>query len=153
LFTNRQGPLPTALESTARLPTARRFAVWRRFYALLTTAVDAVDTLRVLARWFVLLGKELLCVSFCRDNIHAPAQRLHLPLQVCRRELLATAHAEAESVATTAPAGTSLTHLTWNYWITARPLLVSRTSSPMTVMFSSRPTIRLVLPGIAPPDL
>jgi hypothetical protein len=37
LFTNRQGPLPTALERTARLPTARKFAVWRRFYALLTT--------------------------------------------------------------------------------------------------------------------
>jgi hypothetical protein len=39
-----------------------------------------------------------------------------------------------------------------NYWNSARPLLVRRTSSPMTVMFSSRPTIRLVLPGIAPPD-
>ena len=37
MFTNRQGPLPTALERTARLPTARKFAVWRRFYALLTT--------------------------------------------------------------------------------------------------------------------
>ena len=36
-----------------------------------------------------------LRVSFCRDNIHALAQRLHLPLQVCRRELLATAHPEA----------------------------------------------------------
>jgi hypothetical protein len=45
LFTNRQGPLPTALERTARLPTARKFAVWRRFYALLTTAVEAGDTL------------------------------------------------------------------------------------------------------------
>src|SRR5215217_2985728 len=44
-------------------------------------------------------------------------------------------------------------HLKWYYWITARPLLVSRTSSPMTVMFSSRPTTRLMLPGIAPqPD-
>jgi hypothetical protein len=42
-------------------------------------------------------------------------------------------------------------HLRLNYWISARPLLVRRTSSPMTVMFSSRPTIRLVLPGIAPP--
>src|SRR5215203_2781554 len=72
---------------------------------LLTTAIDAVDTLRVLSRWFVLLGEVRLCVSFCRDNIHAPAQRLHLPLQVCRRELLATAHPEAGSVATTAPAG------------------------------------------------
>ena len=38
-----------------------------------------------------------------------------------------------------------------HYPIAARPLLVSRTSSPMTVMLSSRPTIRLVLPGIAPP--
>jgi hypothetical protein len=27
-------------------------------------------------------------------------------------------------------------HLKLNYWISARPLLVSRTSSPMTVMFS-----------------
>src|SRR5215203_4502913 len=44
-----------------------------------------------------------------------------------------------------------LAHLHENYWISARPLLVRRTSSPMTVMFSSRPTIRLVLPGIAPP--
>jgi hypothetical protein len=42
-------------------------------------------------------------------------------------------------------------HLKLNYWISARPLLVSRTSSPMTVMFPSRPTIRLMLPGIAPP--
>jgi hypothetical protein len=45
----------------------------------------------------------------------------------------------------------SLTHLKLNYWISARPLLVSRTSSPITVMFSSRPTTRLMLPGIAPP--
>ena len=37
------------------------------------------------------------------------------------------------------------------YPISARPLPVSRTSSPMTVMFSSRPTIRLMLHGIAPP--
>jgi hypothetical protein len=37
-----------------------------------------------------------------------------------------------------------------NHWTSARPLLVRRTSSPMTVMFSSRPTIRLMLPGIAP---
>src|SRR5918997_970165 len=29
---------------------------------LLTTAVDAVDTLRVLSRWFVLLGEVRLCV-------------------------------------------------------------------------------------------
>ena len=36
-------------------------------------------------------------------------------------------------------------HLEVNYWISARPLPVIRTSSPMTVMFSSRPTIRLVL--------
>jgi hypothetical protein len=41
-------------------------------------------------------------MSFCRGIIHAPAQRLHLPLQVCRRELLSTAFAEAGSVATTA---------------------------------------------------
>ena len=52
---------------------------------------------------------------------------------------------------TTRPAGASPAHLKWNYWISARPLLVSRTSSPMTVMFSSRPTTRLMLPGIAPP--
>jgi hypothetical protein len=49
------------------------------------------------------------------------------------------------------PVGTSSVHLKLYYWISARPLLVRRTSSPMTVMFSSRPTIRLVLPGIAPP--
>jgi hypothetical protein len=36
-----------------------------------------------------------LRVSLCRGNMHAPAQPLHLPLQVCRRELLATAHPEA----------------------------------------------------------
>jgi hypothetical protein len=48
-----------------------------------------------------------LRVSFCRDIIHAPAPRLHLSLQLCRRELLATAHPEAESVATTAPASAS----------------------------------------------
>ena len=58
---------------------------------------------------------------------------------------------EAKTVAATAPASSSPVHLKWNYLISARPLLVSRTSSPMTVMLSSRPTIRLVLPGIAPP--
>jgi hypothetical protein len=46
----------------------------------------------------------------------------------------------------------SSAHLKLNYWISARPLSVSRTSSPMTVMLSSRPTIRLVWPGIAPPS-
>src|SRR5918994_2058216 len=41
----------------------------------------------------------------CRDNIDALGKRLHLPLQVCRRELLATAYADTRSVATMAPAG------------------------------------------------
>jgi hypothetical protein len=49
------------------------------------------------------------------------------------------------------PTPAASAHLKFNYWISACPLLVSRTSSPMTVMFSSRPTIRLMLPGIAPP--
>jgi hypothetical protein len=73
---------------------------------------------------------------------------LNLPV---RRGFLGTERADTESVATTAPASSSPVHLKWNYLISARPLLVSRTSSPMTVMLSSRPTIRLVLPGIAPP--
>jgi hypothetical protein len=43
---------------------------------LLTTAVDAVDTLRVLSRWFVLLGEGRVCVyPSARTIIHAPAQR------------------------------------------------------------------------------
>ena len=37
------------------------------------------------------------------------------------------------------------------YPISASPLSVRRTSSPTTVMLCSRPTIRLVWPGIAPP--
>ena len=41
--------------------------------------------------------------AFCRGNIDAPAKRQHLPLRVCRRELLATAHPDTESVATSAP--------------------------------------------------
>ena len=45
-----------------------------------------------------------VCVSFYRDIIYALAQRLHLPLQVCLRELLATVHPDTGSVATTAPA-------------------------------------------------
>jgi hypothetical protein len=45
-----------------------------------------------------------LRVSLCRGNMHAPAQPLHLPLQVCRRELGATAHPGAKSIATTPPA-------------------------------------------------
>jgi hypothetical protein len=44
-------------------------------------------------------------VSFCRGNTDALGKRLHLPLQVCRRELLATAYADTRSVATMAPAG------------------------------------------------
>jgi len=46
-----------------------------------------------------------LRMCFCRGIIHAPAQRLHLPLRVCRLELLATAYADTRSVATMAPAG------------------------------------------------
>src|SRR5919107_1602027 len=38
-----------------------------------------------------------LRVSFCRSNSDALGQRLHLPLQVCLRELLAPAHPEAGS--------------------------------------------------------
>ncbi len=37
------------------------------------------------------------------------------------------------------------------YLVWAHPLLVSRTSSPINVMLSSRPTTRTVRPGIAPP--
>ena len=50
-------------------------------------------------------------IYFCRDHIHTPAQRLHLALRVCRRELLAMAHPDTESVATSAPL-TSRLH-TW----------------------------------------
>jgi hypothetical protein len=38
-----------------------------------------------------------LRACFCRDNIDALGKRLHLPLQVCRRELLATADAEVHA--------------------------------------------------------
>jgi hypothetical protein len=38
-----------------------------------------------------------------------------------------------------------------NHRTSACPLLVSRTSSPMSVMFPPRSTIRLMLSGIAPP--
>src|SRR5687767_13122443 len=48
-----------------------------------------------------------LRVSLCRGNIDVFDQRLHLPLQGCRRELLATAYADTQSVATTASAGAS----------------------------------------------
>ncbi len=46
-----------------------------------------------------------LRMSFCRGNIDALGKRLHLPLQVCRRELLATVYADTRSVATIVPAG------------------------------------------------
>jgi hypothetical protein len=36
---------------------------------LVTTAVDAVDTLRVRSRWFVLLGEARLCVYPCAGTI------------------------------------------------------------------------------------
>jgi DNA mismatch repair protein MutL len=78
------------------------------------------------------------------------ARDLFLNLPV-RRGFLGTVRAEAVSVATTTDTGAILTHFEWFYWISVRPLRVSRTSSPITVMFSSRPTIRLMLPGIAPP--
>ena len=46
-----------------------------------------------------------LRVSSCRGNIDVFGQRLHLPLQVRRRELLATVYADTRSVATMAPTG------------------------------------------------
>jgi hypothetical protein len=46
---------------------------------LLTTAVDAVDTLRVLSRWFVLLGEVRLCVypSAGTMSIHLPSDYIY----------------------------------------------------------------------------
>ena len=43
-------------------------------------------------------------VSFSRNDTETLGQRLHLPLQGCRRELLATAYADMRSAATMAPA-------------------------------------------------
>jgi hypothetical protein len=47
--------------------------------ALLTTAVDAVATLRVLSRWFVLLGDVRLCVypSAGTIFIHLPSDYIY----------------------------------------------------------------------------
>ncbi len=70
---------------------------------LLTTAVDAVDTLRVLSRWFVLLGEVRLCVYPSAGTIAMHLPRGYISPYRCRRELLATAHPDAGSVATTAP--------------------------------------------------
>jgi hypothetical protein len=46
---------------------------------LLTTAVDAVDTLRVLSRWFVLLGEVRLCVypSAGTISMHLPSDYIY----------------------------------------------------------------------------
>src|ERR671910_1690726 len=45
--------------------------------------------------------------SFCRGNSDVFGQRLQLPPQGCRLELLATAYADTQSVATTASADAS----------------------------------------------
>jgi hypothetical protein len=117
---------------------------------LLTTAVDAVATLRVLSRWFVLLGEVRLCVYPSAETIS-----MHLPSDyIYPYRCVGGSCSQRRTPRRGRDNGTrrrSLTHLKLNYWISARPLLVRRTSSPITVMFSSRPTIRLMLPGIAPP--
>ena len=70
---------------------------------IMVPAVDAVDTLRVLSGWFVLLGELRLCVypSAGTISMHLPSDYIY-PYR-CRRELLATAHPDAGSVAITAP--------------------------------------------------
>jgi hypothetical protein len=64
----------------------------------MVTAVDAVATFPAFTYGLLIAPR----VSLCRGNIHALAQQLHLAIQVFRWELLATAYAEAGSIATTA---------------------------------------------------
>ena len=55
------------------------------FMFLLTTAVGAVDTLRVLSRWFVLLGEVRLCVypSTGTLSMHLPSDCIYPYRCVC----------------------------------------------------------------------
>ena len=86
-FSDYQGPLPTALESTARLSTARKCAVSGCSMPLLPIAVDAVDTLQVLSRWFVLLGEGRVCVypSARTISMHLPSDYVYPYRCVCGR--------------------------------------------------------------------
>jgi hypothetical protein len=98
-------PVQTVLSSAAP-DTDRGSDVWSRrfsesFYPVMVTAVDAVGTYDQIDQWPMIA----LRMSFCQGIIHAPAQRLHLPLQGCRRQLLPTVYADTRSVATMAPAG------------------------------------------------
>ena len=74
--------------------------ICRAFSSPLVNAVGAVGTFPAFTYGLLIAPR----VSFCRGNIDVFGQRLRLPLQVSLRELLATAHPEAGSVATTAPA-------------------------------------------------
>ena len=99
-------PLMDRYRSLSRVPPAHRLhrnmAICRYFCFVMLAAVDAGDTFPTFS--YVLL--ITLHLSFCRGNIDTLGERLHPPLQVYRRKLLATAYTDKRSVATMAPAGT-----------------------------------------------